>query len=106
MARVTIEDCLKTVTNRFDLVLVASKRAHQLNSGTHRSILDVQNDKSSVVALREIAQNLIDKSIINESYDTQIHASGISMAEVEEELSQTATEESKAQSTNVSSTKE
>jgi DNA-directed RNA polymerase omega subunit len=54
MARVTVEECLDFVENRFELVLVAAKRAHQLSSGGHRSTLDVGKDKPSVVALREI----------------------------------------------------
>lgn len=94
MARVTVEDCLKTVPNRFDLILVAAKRTHQLNSGTHRSTLSANGDKSSVVALREIAQGLIDKSILKEIYEIQAPNGGITMDEVEAELSETALEES------------
>jgi DNA-directed RNA polymerase omega subunit len=45
MARVTVEECLDFVENRFELVLVAAKRAHQLSSGGHRSTLDVGKDK-------------------------------------------------------------
>jgi DNA-directed RNA polymerase omega subunit len=51
MARVTVEECLDFVENRFELVLVAAKRAHQLSSGGHRSTLDVGKDKPSVVVL-------------------------------------------------------
>ena len=51
MARVTVEECLDKVENRFELVLVAAKRAHQLNSGGFRSTLDVGKDKPTVVAL-------------------------------------------------------
>ncbi|MBT7002105.1 MAG: DNA-directed RNA polymerase subunit omega, partial [Candidatus Thioglobus sp.] len=53
MARVTVEECLDFVDNRFELVLVAAKRAHQLSSGGYRSTLDVGKDKPTVVALRE-----------------------------------------------------
>ena len=55
MARVTIEDCLKHVKNRFELVLVAAKRARQLALGGADPHLPWENDKSTVVALREIA---------------------------------------------------
>ena len=68
MARVTVEECLDKVDNRFELVLVAAKRAHQLNSGGFRSTLDVGKDKPTVVALREIEAGLIDASILTEEY--------------------------------------
>ena len=68
MARVTVEECLDKVDNRFELVLVAAKRAHQLNSGGFRSTLDVGKDKPTVLALREIEAGLIDASILTEEY--------------------------------------
>lgn len=55
MARVTVEDCLKEVENRFDLVLKASKRAHQLELGAADPTVVRDNDKPTVIALREIA---------------------------------------------------
>ena len=55
MARVTIEDCLENVDNRFELVLVASKRARQLAKGIAEPLVEVDNDKPTVLALREIA---------------------------------------------------
>jgi DNA-directed RNA polymerase subunit omega len=55
MARITVEDCLKTINNRFDLVLVAAKRARQLMRGGADSKVPWDNDKATVVALREIA---------------------------------------------------
>ena len=63
MARVTVEECLDFVDNRFELVLVAAKRAHQLSSGGYRSTLDVGKNKTTVVALREIEAGLINASI-------------------------------------------
>ncbi len=58
MARLTIEDCLTKIDNRYDLVLLASKRARQITLG--RDILvDEDNDKPTVIALREIAEGLI-----------------------------------------------
>ena len=68
MARVTVEDCLDKVENRFELVLVDAKRAHQLNSGDYRTTLDVGKDKPTVLALREIEAGLIDASILTEEY--------------------------------------
>ena len=96
MARVTVEDCLDKVPNRFELVLVAAKRAHQLNSGGFRSTLDVDKDKPTVLALREIEAGLIDASILTEEYAMEEElnaqeklAEEAKMNEVNEELSQT-----------------
>ena len=60
MARVTVEDCLEHVSNRFELVLVASKRARQLANGA-TPFVDWDNDKPTVVALREIAAGYLDQ---------------------------------------------
>lgn len=59
MARVTVEDCLPYVDNRFELVLLASKRARQIAMGSP-TLVDEEKDKSTVIALREIAEGLID----------------------------------------------
>jgi DNA-directed RNA polymerase subunit omega len=58
MARVTVEDCLDHVDNRFDLVLLATKRARQLVRGADPKV-PWENDKPTVVALREIAEGLV-----------------------------------------------
>ena len=58
MARITVEDCLENVDNRFDLVLLATKRSRQLAGGVD-PLIPVDNDKPTVVALREIAEGLI-----------------------------------------------
>lgn len=60
MARVTVEDCLEHVENRFELVLLASKRTRQLVQGAE-ALVEWENDKPTVVALREIAENLINE---------------------------------------------
>ena len=65
MARVTVDDCLGAVENRFELVLVASRRARQLASGNKEALLPWDNDKPTVMALREIAAGLVDRSILN-----------------------------------------
>lgn len=59
MARVTVEDCLDKVENRFELCMVASKRARQLATGGHEALVDVDGDKPTVVALRELAADMI-----------------------------------------------
>ncbi|MEO5332987.1 MAG: DNA-directed RNA polymerase subunit omega [Magnetococcus sp. YQC-5] len=59
MARVTVEDCLKHVGNRFDLVIMAAKRARQLTAGSE-STLHRENDKNTVLALREIGAGVLD----------------------------------------------
>ena len=61
MARVTVEDCLQHVENRFELVMVATKRARQLANEGKDPYVEWENDKPTVVALREIAEGLIDK---------------------------------------------
>ena len=58
MARITVEDCLEHVDNRFDLVLLAARRARQIVQGAE-PLVPPKNDKPTVIALREIAQNLI-----------------------------------------------
>lgn len=67
MARVTVEDCLEVVGNRFELVMMASKRARQLAKGA-QSAIDGDNslDKPTVLALREIAGRKIDQALIDE----------------------------------------
>jgi DNA-directed RNA polymerase subunit omega len=71
MARVTVEDCLDNVDNRFQLVLVATKRARQLANGV-TPFLDWENDKPTIVALREIAEGLIGPSILEEQVRPEI----------------------------------
>lgn len=64
MARVTVEDCLGSVENRFELVLLASKRARQIANGKE-PMVPWENDKPTVVALREIAEGLVTFDVIN-----------------------------------------
>ncbi len=63
MARITVEDCLNHVDNRFDLVLLATKRARQLANGVE-PVLPWENDKPTVMALREIAEGKISNEIV------------------------------------------
>ena len=66
MARITVEDCIEKIPNRFELVLVATKRARQIVHGspllTHHA-----KDKPTVIALREIAEGMVDKTILDET---------------------------------------
>lgn len=66
MARTTVEDCLENVDNRFQLVLIASKRAREISLGAD-PLVDIDNDKPTVIALREIAAGLIDASILSKT---------------------------------------
>ena len=66
MARVTVEDCLDKVDNRFQLVLVATKRARQLANGVE-PLVPWENDKPTIVALREIADGLVGPGILEET---------------------------------------
>ncbi|MFO1378342.1 MAG: DNA-directed RNA polymerase subunit omega [Steroidobacteraceae bacterium] len=65
MARITVEDCLQNVDNLFDLVLIASKRARQLANGAEARV-EWENDKPTVVALREIAEGLVTAELLQE----------------------------------------
>ncbi len=65
MARVTVEDCLENVANRFELVMVASKRARQIAIQGEQPMVEWENDKPTVVALREIAEGLIGADILD-----------------------------------------
>jgi DNA-directed RNA polymerase subunit omega len=64
MARVTVEDCLENVDNRFELVMVASKRARQMATGGKDAMVEEESDKPTVIALREIAEGLITPDIL------------------------------------------
>jgi DNA-directed RNA polymerase subunit omega len=80
MARVTVEDCLEHVDNRFELVMVSSKRARQLATGGKDPMVPVENDKPTVLALREIAGGFIDASILKEGTQEETNRLGIAAA--------------------------
>jgi DNA-directed RNA polymerase subunit omega len=65
MARITVEDCLENIENIFEMVLVASKRARRLAHGSD-PMVELENDKSTVVALREIAEGHVTPAILEE----------------------------------------
>jgi len=83
MARVTVEDCLENVDNRFQLVLVATKRARQLANGV-TPFVDWENDKPTIVALREIAEGLIGPSILQEQVRPELELDEEMLQEEEE----------------------
>jgi len=65
MARITVEDCLDNIDNLFDLVLVAAKRARRLSNGAEPQV-EWENDKPTVVALREIAAGMVGREILDD----------------------------------------
>ena len=67
MARVTVEDAVEKVGNRFDLVLIASRRARQIATGGKDPLVEVENDKPTVLALREIEAGLITTEVMDNS---------------------------------------
>ena len=64
MARITVDDCMKLIPNRFELTLAATYRARQLTNGA-TPLVDPDKDKFTVIALREIAAGKVGKEIIN-----------------------------------------
>jgi len=65
MARITVEDCIDKIGNRFELVLLATKRARQITRGA-TPLVEIDNDKPTVIALREIAEGKIDLAILDD----------------------------------------
>jgi DNA-directed RNA polymerase subunit omega len=84
MARVTVEDCLDHVDNRFELVLLATKRARQVAYGKEPMVA-WENDKPTVVALREIAEGLVSKSILDESAEHAVEEEAVGGVEISQE---------------------
>lgn len=66
MARITVEDCLSQFNNRFELTLLAARRARQLAVGKDSPRVPEDNDKFTVIALREIAANVVTKEVVDE----------------------------------------
>ena len=69
MARVTVEDCLEHVDGIFNLVKIASKRARRIANGAETLLEDEENDKPTVIALREIAEGKITRDLLKEEDD-------------------------------------
>jgi len=86
MARVTVEDCVDKVSNRFDLILFAAQRARQISSGADLTI-DRDRDKNPVVALREIAETTVRPNEMEEAIVTGLQRVRIDEEDETEELS-------------------
>ena len=69
MARVTVEDCLERVDSRFQLVMLATKRARQIATKGFEPLVAEENDKPTVIALREIAEGKISRDLLTEDDD-------------------------------------
>lgn len=67
MARVTVEDAVEQIGNRFDLILIATRRARQIATGGKDPLVELENDKPTVVALREIEKGLITNDVMDEN---------------------------------------
>ena len=89
MARITVEDCLKKINNQYDLVLLAKERTSQLNAGD-KSLVSMDNDKNTVISLREIGEGKIsikniEDSAINRLRKTQSEPSELEDLDMEED---------------------
>ena len=84
MARITVEDCLKNINNRFELVLTATKRARQIAHGSDPMVQE-ENDKPTVLALREIAEGHIDSQRVD-ILQAELDAAEVFDSEPEDEL--------------------
>ncbi len=103
MARITVEDCIDKFPSRFELVLVASNRARKLHSGENPTV-EIDNDKNTVIALREIAEETLSKDRLKndliEEYQTNTFSEDEEINEIEDnseesqsELNEAITEE-------------
>jgi|TARA_B100001564_G_scaffold196664_1_gene165229 DNA-directed RNA polymerase subunit omega len=72
MARITVEDCLVKIPSRFDLILMASKRARQLSTTSRDPLVEWDNDKPTLVALREIEEGLIDQETLEKTLEEDL----------------------------------
>lgn len=85
MARITVEDCIEKVQNRFELILLAAERGKRISSGVQLTV-DRNNDKDHLIALREIAVGNIDVKTLKESLIHKLQSSG-KLDQIEEEVS-------------------
>ena len=85
MARVTVEDCLENVENRFELVMVSSKRARQIATGGKDALVPIENDKPTVLALREIAEGHITSERVD-LLQAELDAAEVFDSELEDDL--------------------
>ena len=83
MARITVEDCLQIVPSRFDLIIMASKRARQLATTSRDPLVEWDNDKPTLVALREIESGLLDKETLERTLEEDVLMDGFSTPDSE-----------------------
>jgi DNA-directed RNA polymerase subunit omega len=86
MARITVEDCLDYVDNRFELVMVSSKRARQIAVGGKDPMVPEENDKPTVIALREIEEGLVNASILDQTDEDDFEEEVVTGANVEQNI--------------------
>ena len=72
MARITVEDCLQIIPSRFDLIIMASKRARQLATTSRDPLVEWDNDKPTLVALREIEAGLLDQETLDRTLEEDV----------------------------------
>ena len=72
MARITVEDCLEKIPSRFDLILMASKRARQLSTTSRDPLVEWDNDKPTLIALREIEEGLLDQKTLEQTLEEDL----------------------------------
>lgn len=88
MARITVEDAVQKVGNRFDLVLLAARRARQIAIDGKKTLVDEENDKPTVIALREIEEDLISKETLDRlDQQAQDFADPIDLPRVDDSVS-------------------
>jgi len=101
MARITVEDCLDHVDNRFELVMVGTKRARQIATGGKDPMVPEENDKPTVIALREIEEGFIGPSILTEKEEDDYEEMVDDIAAIEASLAGGLVEESTPQENDV-----
>ena len=85
MARITVEDCIEKIPSRFDLIIMASKRARQLSTTSREPLVEWDNDKPTIVALREIEEGLLDNETLKEWLDQDILSNEFSAEPINQE---------------------
>ena len=109
MARITVEDCIDKFPSRFELVLVASNRARKLHSGEDPTV-EIDNDKNTVIALREIAEETITvenlKNDLIEEYQTTTFTEDEDINEIEDNTSDNQSEVSELEIDDINQDKE
>jgi DNA-directed RNA polymerase subunit omega len=91
MARITVEDCIEVVPNRFDLVLLASKRARDIAAGASLTV-PRDNDKNPVIALREIAERNVETELLKEGLITSMQRYAVNEDNADQDLDEEAEE--------------